>query len=130
MSEIASHHTVDETTRGGGPGDRPAPRATTTGAGRLRRRRSCQRVVLIAPDLPAAHRYLGDRAASGAEVLVITGPASLVTLERVRLRRRDRVEWLRGWSAGSRGRDLAVAVECAAATGLFGHARHVFGVDA
>ena len=129
MSEMRSRHTVDETTLGGGADVRPAPRATATGSGR-RRRRSCQRVVLIAPDMAAVHRYLGERPPSGVEVLVITGAKSLAKLEGVRLRRRDRVEWLRDWSTESRGRDLAIAVERAAATGLFGHARHVFGVDA
>ena len=113
----------------GGAADRPAPRATSTGAGRLRRRRSCPRVVLISSDATAVRRHLSGRGGAGEDVLVITGTDSLARLDGVRLGRRDRVEYLEGWSSGPQGRELALAVERAAAVGLFGRARHAFAVD-
>ena len=116
---------------GGGAGHRPAPRATTSGPGRFRRwRRSCPQVVLIASDTAAVRRYLARRPPPGGEVLVLVGPGSMALLDGAALRRGDRIVWLPGWSAGPHGRDLAIAVERAAAVGLFGTARHVFAVDA
>ena len=59
---------------------------------------------------------------------MIAEAEGLGRLAGLRLRRRDRVEWLVGWCDGARG--LALAVERAAAVGCFGAARHAFAVDA
>lgn len=101
------------------------------GSGRSRLgRRSGSRLILVAPDASAARRYLARRTPTAGEVLVIAEAEGLGRLAGLRLRRRDRVEWLVGWCDGARGRDLALAVECAAAVGCFGAARHAFAVDA
>ncbi len=84
----------------------------------------------MAPDASTARRYLDRRPPPAGEVLVIASPASVACLDGLHLRRSDRVEWLRGWSDGARGRELAGAVERAAVVGHFGGARHAFAVDA
>lgn len=112
---------------GGGVHGGPEPGATTNGSGLFRRHRPRRRVVVITADAVAARRYLRDRPDDGAEVHVVTTSLELLDVARLRLGRRDRVEWLAGWRDGPGGRHLAIAAERGAAVGVFRGARHGFG---
>ncbi len=87
-------------------------------------------VVVIAPDRHAGRRYAEARSLRSSEVVVVTEPADLIGVARLKLRRRDQVAFLRGWHAGCEGRTLASTVERMAQVGGFGSARQVLEVDA
>ncbi|HMQ24522.1 MAG TPA: hypothetical protein PKA98_00920 [Acidimicrobiales bacterium] len=98
-------------------------------AGRTRprwwRRRPIRVVVVVAADREAAAAHRSGRARRAAR-LVVTDPAGAARVAHLRLRRRDRVEWVADWHRGEGGDALARAVEAVGQAGGFGGARHAF----